>query len=165
MIHDALIFLLNLLVVHFQNSIWPEIFGEYFPLYLWIPCLIYWLLYRSTWQAGIWIYIFSLWMAANSTILLSHFLMLLALMFLVILFFQRVYYTSLNFFSTACAVSLLCFPCLSWLLSIWLEGYFYFPPLLSWIGGGMVSWILSFPLFFLFTWIDHLQIKKTPKAI
>ncbi len=165
LLSDTLTIFLMVLVIIFQNSFWPEIFGKHLPLYLWIPCLIYWLLYRTTWKATLMIYFLSFLVAASSTVLISHLLLIHSLIFLITLFFKRVYYTSWTFFSTACAISLLFFPPLLWISSILLENHFYFPPVLYWIGGGMISWLLSFPLFLLLQQTDQLCLKKTHKKI
>ena len=43
--------LLIFCIILIQNSIWPSLFGIYAPIYLWLPCLIYWGLYRNTGEA------------------------------------------------------------------------------------------------------------------
>lgn len=165
LLSDTLTTFLIVLVVIFQNSIWPETIGRHFPLYLWVPCLMYWLLYRTTWKAVLMIYFLSFFIAASSTALVSHLLLIHSLTFLITLFFKRVYYTSWTFFSTACAISLLFFPLLLWISSVWLENHLYIPPVLYWIGGSVLSWALSFPLFLLLQQTDQLCLKKTYKKI
>ncbi len=154
--------LVPLVIIIIQSGLWPLIVKS-LPLYLWVPYLIYWILYRHTIETVVMIYILSFMIASSSSILVSHLLLIHAVMFLTILFFKRVYYTSMKFFSTACGVSLLLFPLLLWVLSVWLEGQFYFPGLLVCLGGGVLSWGLGFPLLFSVQFIDKqtLAIKTT----
>ena len=144
-----------------QNSFWPSIFGNQIPIYLWIPCVIYWALYRRTGETVLMIYFITLSVASTSSLLAGYLLAFHALVLLTLFLFKRVYYTSWIFFSTACALTLLFFPFSLWVLSHIIAGKAYFPGFLSWIGGGVATWILSFPLLSLFQWIDHLTITQS----
>ena len=163
MLNDLLTAVFIVCTINFQNAFWPEWFGPYFPLSLWIPCLIYWLLYRPLWKATFMLYFISVFTATGSTIPLSLLLLLHSLIFLIILFFKRVYYINWTFFNTATVMSLLLWTPLLWMVSQWLNASFYFPPVWTWLGGGVVSWLFSLPLFVLLQQIDKLYVKKTLK--
>ncbi len=150
---------LFLLITIIQNSLWPSLFDN-IPIYLWIPCLIYWALYRQTVEAVFIVYFITFNTASTSSLLTGYFLVFNAVILLVLLLFKRIYYTSWMFFSIACALTLLSFPVLLWVLTRMMNGPVYFHGFIAWLGGGLMTWILSFPLLGLFQWVDHLTITK-----
>ena len=143
-----------------QNSFWPSLFGIHLPIYLWIPYLIYWSLYRKPGEGVFIVYFITISIAATSSLIVGHLLVCNSLIFLSLLLFKRVYYTNWVFFSTACALTLLFFPILLWIIPQITGGKAYFHSLIPWLAGGLVTWILSFPLLGLFQWIDNLTIVK-----
>ena len=149
------------IIIMIQNSFWPSFFGTYIPVYLWIPCLIYWALYRQPGETTFMVYFIAMSVAANSSLMTGYLLTCNSLVFLSLLVFKRVYYTSWVFFSTACAFTLFFFPILLWILPQITDGKTYFPGFIPWLAGGLITWILSFPLLGLFQWIDNLTIVQS----
>jgi len=143
-----------------QNSLWPSLSGIKIPVYLWIPCLIYWGLYRKTTEAVFMVYFITLNIASTSSLPAGYLLTFNSSILLILLLFKRIYYTSLIFFSTACAASLFFFPILLWSLSWVIDGKTYFHGFILWLGGGITTWILSFPLLGVFQWIDNITAKS-----
>ena len=139
-----------------QNNIWPVIFGIHLPLQLWIPCLVYWVLYRSTASAIFFIYLITINMISLSVISLGCLLGIASFIAFLLIFFKRVYYVNWIFFSTGTAVALLFFPFLLLLFSGWTDGKIYMPHFGPWIGGGLMSWLFSFPLLWIFQRMDQL---------
>ncbi|MDE0119993.1 MAG: hypothetical protein OXM55_08320 [Bdellovibrionales bacterium] len=154
-----IIFILFIAVI--QNSLWPSVFGTHIPTYLWIPCLIYWALYRKTGETVFMLYFITLNTTATSPLLTGYLLIFHSLALIVLFLFKRIYYTSWVFFSTACAFSVLFFPIPLWFLSRIINGTMYLHGFLPWIGGCIITWILSFPILGLLKWIDHRTIGKS----
>ena len=156
------------LIIIVQTGLWPSfwkgIAPSFFnaPIYLWIPYLIYWTLWRTTKEAVIIIYLLSFMIAAAGTQPAGRVLFIHCLIFLTVLFFKRVYYTSLRFFSAAVGLSLLTLPLLIGLLSLWLDGRFDFPGVRLWLMGGVLTWVLAFPLLFCLQAADHLTSALKP---
>ena len=153
--------LLILIINLFQNSLWPAVFGTNLPIYLWIPFLIYWALYRKTGETIFMIYFITLSIASTSSVLTGYLLTCNSLILLTLLVFKRIYYTSWVFFSTACAFTLIFFPILLWILSQMIDGRTYFHGFVPYLMGAVVTWVLSFPLLNLFQWIDNMTIIKS----
>jgi len=139
-----------------QNNIWPVIFGITVPLQLWIPCLVYWTLYRSTGSIIVFVYLNTINIVSLSVLPLSGLLGITCLIALLLIFFKRVYYVNWMFFSIGTAITLFFLPVLLLCFSIWSDGKTYIPSLVFWIGGGIISWLLSFPLFWFFQRLDQL---------
>ena len=147
-----------LLIAMIQNSLWPTVFGTYIPIYLWIPCFIYWALYRKTGETVFMVYFITLSTVATSPLLAGYLLTFNSLVLLVLFLFKRLYYTSWIFFSAATAFTLLFSPIPLWILPQIMKGTVYFHGVIPWLGGGIVTWILSFPMLGFLKWIDHLTI-------
>ena len=139
-----------------QNNIWPVIFGITLPLHLWIPFLVYWTLYRSTGSTILFIYLITINMISLSVIPISCLLGIACLTTLLLIFFKRVYYVNWIFFSIGTGLTLFFFPILLLLFSFWSDEKIYIPNLIFWIGGGVISWLLSFPLLWFFQKMDQL---------
>ena len=156
----SVMMLLILLIIMIQNSIWPAFFGVHIPIHLWIPCIIYWGLYRRTGETVCMIYFITLSLASSSSLLTGYLLTFNGLVLLILLLFKRIYYTSWIFFSIGCALTLIFFPLLIWVFTKIIDGHFYFYGLLPELGGAMITWIFSFLLLGLFQRIDYLTITK-----
>ncbi len=156
----SVMMLLILLITMIQNSLLPSFFGTHIPIHLWIPCLIYWGLYRRTGETVFMIYFIALSIASSSSLLTGYLLTFNGLVLLTLLLFKRIYYTSWVFFSTGCALTLIFFPLLIWVFAQIVGGPFYFHGFLSELGGALLTWIFSFALLSLFQWIDYLTITK-----
>ncbi len=160
LINYLLMILLTLIIVTIQSSIRISFFGIYLSLPLWIPLVIYWITYRQLQEAVGMVYFVTFAISSASTISLGELLMIHSFIFLVLLFFKRVYYANWVFFSIACGVSLTFFPFFLWGLSKIMGQNTYFPRLISWLLGGTLSWGLSFPLLGLLRQIDRWSLLK-----
>ncbi len=149
-----------LLITLFQNT-GPGLFGFDIPLYLWIPCLVYWGLYRNTGETIFMVYFITLSIASTSSLLAGYLLTFNGLVLLTILLFKRIYYTSLMFFSIASALALFFFPVVLWVLSQFMESKAYLHAIPTWMAGMGITWALSFLLLGLFKGIDSFTLTKT----
>ena len=152
--------LLVLLIIMVQNSLWPSFFGTHFPLYLWIPCLIYWSLYRRIGETVLMAYFIAFCLASSSPLMLGYLLSFNSLVLLILLLFKKIYYTSWVFFSVSTAGALFFFPLIIWIFAEVMGGHSYFYGFLPELGGAILTWIFSFALLGFFQWIDHLTITK-----
>lgn len=149
-----------LMITLFQN-VWSGLFGFDIPVYLWIPCIIYWSLYRKTGETVFIVYFITLNIASTSSLFAGYLLFFNSLILLTILLLKRVYYTSLAFFSHTTALTLLFYPTGLWTLSQIMEGKSYLHGILPMLTGALLTWILSFPLLRLFQTVDSFTIIKT----
>jgi len=149
------------LVILTQNSLWPSFFGTYIPIYLWIPCLIYWAIYRNTGETIFMLYFITINIASTTSLPITYLLSFHALMVLVLFLFKRIYYTSWLFFNTACACALFCFQPVIWGLSYIVDNKSYFHGWIPWIVGGIITWVLAFPILSVFQWMDHITIHRS----
>ncbi len=150
-----------ILMITLLQNVWSGLFGFDIPIYLWIPCIIYWSLYRKTGETVFMVYFITLNVASTSALSAGYLLVCNSLVLLVILLFKRVYYTSLTFFSKASALTLLLYPIGLWTLSQTMEGKGYLQGILPWLTGSVITWILSFPLLSLFQKVDSATTIKT----
>lgn len=160
LLNYSLMLLFVPLITLLQNSFITSVFGTSTPIYLWIPYLIYWALYRKPWEAVFIVYFVSFSIASTSPLLASYILAFNSLVLLTLLFLKKVYYTSWMFFSIACFLILTLCPISLWVLSQFMDGIAYFHTLIPWIKGVSITWSLSFPLLLFFHWIDQLTIIK-----
>lgn len=147
-----------------QNSIWPSIFTNSIPIYLWIPFIIYWAIYRKPGETIFIIYITTLSVASTSSLFAGYLLILHALILLTIYLFKRVYYTNWMFFSTACAVTLFLIPIILWVLSQINNSLVYFSGTINWLLGGFITWVLSFVILFILKKIDSITLFTQNKT-
>ena len=138
-----------------QNNLWPVIFGIHLPLQLWIPCLVYWTLFRSFGSTIMFIYLITISISSLSSVPFSCLLAAVSIIVFILSFFKRVYYINWMFFSIGTALALLFFPALLWLFSGWLDNKPYIPNGVFWIGGALTAWLFSFPLLIIFQWVDQ----------
>ena len=156
----SIMMLLILLVIMIQTSLWPTFLGTHIPIHLWIPCIIYWSLYRRTGETVCMIYFITLSLASTSALLTGYLLTFNSLVLLILLLFKRIYYTNWIFFSIGCAITLLFFPLFIWAFAKIMDGHSYFYGLLPELGGVVITWIFSFLLLGLFQQVDYLTITK-----
>ena len=143
-----------------QNTLRISFFGFDAPFYLWIPCLLYWAIYRGAWSTVFMVYFITLNTVSVGALPIGYILIFNSLSVLVLFLFKRVYYTDIMFFSIATAVALLFFPIGIWVLSLVTEGPMYFHHPVSWLLGGLVTWLISFLIFYIFQRLD--QLTMTP---
>ena len=144
-----------------QSTFWPFVFSSYIPLYLWLPFLVYWALYRGAWETLFMTYFLTFAIASTSTISPSHFLLIHSLFFLALITVKKFYYINRMFFGISCVISFLLFPILLWTLSIIENNSSFTPAIISWILGGIVSWLLAWPLLYLLKSLDNKTISST----
>ncbi len=163
--YGGLIILFIPVIVITQNNIWPGVTGINFPLYLWIPFLVYQALYRKAGEAVFMAYFITFSSASTSSMPAGFLLAVNALILLALFLFKRIYYNSLMFFSTASIGALLFFPIALWFLFYIMTGTIYFHGFTALLGGVTVTWLFSFPLLGLLKWWDRLTIhERKPKG-
>ena len=150
----VLVFLIGL----FENSILPGVFGHLFPICLWVPFVIYWIIYRQIGPAIFMIYFVTFCLASLSSLHIGYLLVFNSLVFLTLILLKKFYYVSWVFFSLASAGALFSFPLVVYILQITMGQKVAFPNVLFWLVGGAVAWLFSFPLWGLIKWIDFITI-------
>jgi len=147
-------------IILVQSTFWSFFISRYIPLLLWLPFLVYWSLFRGTWETIFIIYLLSVSLATTSTVPVSYFLLTHLLFFIILITFKKFYYTNRTFFSLACALSFIFLPIFLGILSILKEGSSFFPPLMPWMTGGILSWFFAWPLFYLLKWLDDQTLSS-----
>ncbi len=132
------------------------------PFLLWVPFMIYWILYRKTTETLIMLYFITWVVSSTSTVPTSHLLLLNSGFFLILTLFKNVYYTHKMFFGLACAVMFLLMPFTLGLLCKATGMKAYLPSLTVWVPGSVLNWFLIWPLFYLLRFADRFceEMKK-----
>jgi len=168
LIANVLLFTLATLVLaSLQTSLWFQIFG-YFPgPALWIPCLIYVALFRSTLEAVIFAYLagFAL---STMTAMPEGILMVvcLALVLTAQLFKQRIYWPGASYLMMTCGLAALMFHVYHWAATFVLGDHpLTSPNVMDWLIEALLTPLAAPPLFPLFKWFDKITERDSSTDI
>jgi hypothetical protein len=158
----ALFLLATLVLASMQTSLWFEVFG-YFPgPALWIPCLVYVALYRSTLETVIYSYL-TAFVLSNLTAMPEGLLMIscLALALSVQVFKQRIYWTSSSYFMMVCGLAVLFFHVVHMLSTFLLsDSPLSHPQLTDWLIEALLTPLAAPVLYPVFRWMDRLTNRE-----
>lgn len=148
-----------------QSGLWLHIFGYSPAPYLWIAVLNYWALYRSFYESVFMSYLISYVLLTMSGVPLGMaYAIVLTVLSATLLLKDRVLWSGSNSFLLACALSAIITPLAGFIWSQVLE----VRPLRSFqfydfIVRTLLTSAFSFPLYYLFSWMDRLTNKEPPK--
>lgn len=155
----------TLLLGTLQTSLWFQIFG-YFPgPALWIPCLVYIALYRSTLETIIYAYL-TAFVLATLTAMPEGTLMVtcLALALTAQVFKQRIYWASASYAMLICGLSALMFQIYHWGATFVIgDQPLTSPAVIDWLIEALLTPLAAPILFPVFRWFDHLT-GRDPEA-
>lgn len=162
---NYLVFLvLALLLAALQTSLWLQLFGWFAAPYFWLTILVFWVLYRSPIESIFMIYLISFVMAAFTARPFSHLLAANILTALGLIYAQkRVYWAGSTFYMLACGGGTILFFVVGLLLSWRYDPNPMKDPLLfSRLLSILLTMLVSLPLHWIYTAIDHLTNKDHP---
>ncbi len=158
LVTNVLLFLMaTLLLATLQTSLWFQIFG-YFPSpALWIPCLIYVALYRSTLEVIIYSYL-TAFVLASMTAMPEGVLMVscLAVALTARLFKERIYWVSASYVMMVCGLGALFFQIFHWAATYVLGDPITGPAVIDWFIEALLTPLAAPVLFPVFRWFDRL---------
>lgn len=158
LVANVLLFLLaTLLLATVQTSLWFQIFG-YFPSpALWIPCLTYVALYRSTLEVIIYSYL-TAFVLASMTAMPEGVLMVscLAVALTTRLFKERIYWVSASYVMMVCGLGALFFQLFHWVATYILGDPITSPAVIDWLIEALLTPLAAPVLFPVFRWFDRL---------
>ncbi len=159
LIANLALFVLALMILgSVQTSLWFQIFG-YFPSpALWIPCLIYVALYRSTLETIIFAYLAGFTLSTMSA-MPEGLLMLLcvALALTARLFKRRIYWETSSYMMMTCGLAALVFHLYHWGASFFIGDYpLTSPNIMDWLIEALLTPLAAPPLLPLFRWFDRI---------
>jgi cell shape-determining protein MreD len=147
-----------------QTSLWFQVFG-YFPgPALWIPCLVYIALFRSTLEAVLFSYVMGVALAAMTTMpegLLM--IVCLALVLSTQTLKSRIYWTSSSYLMMVSGLAALCFHFYHWIASYIIGDHpLSSPNVMDWLIEALLTPLTAPPLFPIFQWFDRVTNREPP---
>lgn len=156
-----------LLLGTIQTSLWFQIFG-YFPApALWIPCLLYVALFRSTLETVVFAYIIA-FVLSTLTAMPEGMLMIacVALALTAQVFKQRIYWTSSSYFMMTCGLASILFHLVHWAVSFVVGDHPMTSPQISdWLIEALLTPLAAPLMFPLFRWFDRVTQREQPSEI
>jgi hypothetical protein len=150
-----------------KTSLWYQMFG-YFPgPALWIPCLIYVALFRSTLESVFFSYIVA-FVLSTMTAMPDGILMAvcLALSLSTQIFKERFFWAASSYFMMVCGLASLMFHVYHWALSfVFLENPIHSPQVSEWLIEALLTPLAAPLLFPIFRWFDRLTSRETSNEI
>lgn len=163
----ALFLIATLLLGTFQTSLWFQVFG-YFPgPALWVTCLIYVALYRSTLETVIFAYV-TAFVLATMTAMPEGLLMVtcLALALSAQVFKQRIYWQGASYSMLICGLGAFFFHIYHWTASFVIGDLpLSKPQVIDWIIEALLTPLAAPILFPVFHWLDKMTNREqAPEA-
>lgn len=152
-----------LVLATIQTSLWFQIFG-YFPgPALWIPCLIYVALYRSTLETVIFAYFVGFALSSMSAMPEGMLMLVcLALALTAQMFKQRIFWPGSSYLMMVCGLAALIFHVYHWLGTFILgEHPMTSPAIMDWLIEALLTPLAAPPLFPVFQWFDRITQRES----
>jgi hypothetical protein len=150
-----------------QTSLWYQIFG-YFPgPALWIPCLIYVALFRSTLESVLFAYVVAL-VLSTMTVMPEGVLMAtcLALTLSTQIFKERFFWSAASYFMMVTGLASLMFHIYHWIFSfIFLDTPIHSPQISQWLIESLLTPLSAPILVPFFRWFDRLTNRELTTEI
>ncbi len=162
---NLLLFVMAAMVLaSLQTSLWFQIFG-YFPgPALWIPCLVYIALFRSTLEAVLFSYVMGVALAAMTTMpegLLM--IVCLALILSTQILKSRIYWTSSSYLMMVSGIAALSFHLFHLIASYIIGDHpLTSPNIMDWLIEALLTPLAAPPLFPIFQWFDKVTNREPP---
>ena len=151
-----------LILASLQTSLWYQIFG-YFPgPALWIPCLIYVALFRSTLEASIFAYLCAFALSTMTAMPEGLFMIVtLALVLSAQLFKRRIFWEGSSYLMLTCGLASLLFNLYHWGATFMLGDYpITSPAVMDWLIEALLTPLAAPPLFPIFLWFDKITSRE-----
>ncbi len=152
----------TLMLATLQTSLWFQTFG-YFPApALWIPCLIYVALYRSTLEVIIYSYL-TAFVLASMTAMPEGVLMVtcLAVALTTQVFKKRIYWMSASYVLMVCGLGALFFQIYHWIATYIFGEPITSPAVIDWLIEALLTPLAAPVLFPIFRWFDRVTDRDT----
>jgi hypothetical protein len=162
---NYLVFVIALLLLAaLQSSLWLQLFGWFPAPQLWMPILVFWVLYRELWEGVLMVYLLTVVLSGFTALSFPHFLAVNLLTCLALVFAKRrVYWAGATFFMLATGACVAFFIFFSLLVS-W--RYDNNPvqdvSVFGWLMTLLLTMLVSLPLHFVFSWFDRFTHKEHP---
>lgn len=151
-----------LFLASLQTSLWYQIFG-YFPgPALWIPCLIYVALFRSTIETVIFSYLVGI--ALSTMTAMPEGMMMsicLGISLTAQVFKRRIFWSGSSYIMMVCGLAALIFHVYHW-AATFLVGDFPMtnPQVMDWLIEALLTQLAAPPLFSFFAWLDRITHRE-----
>jgi hypothetical protein len=139
-----------------QCGFWYLIFGSFPPPLLWLVALVYVSVTRTLWEATLMTYILTFVNSAFTAFPFEALLVYsLALMFMLMLIRERVFWGGATFFMLMVGVASLTAPILFWIASRWFDkNPVFIPQIFDWLISGLLTMLFSLPAYRMFQFLD-----------
>ncbi len=156
MISIVLIMAMAVVLNGVQCAFWYLIFGSFPPPLMWMVVLVYMSVTRTLWEATLMTYLLTL---VNTSFTAFPFEALLvyslALMFMLMLIRERVFWGGPTYFMLMVGVASLTAPILFWIASRWFDkNPVFIPQIFDWLISGLLTMLFSLPVYRLFQFFD-----------
>jgi hypothetical protein len=162
LVNILLLVIAAVVLASMQSSLWFQVFG-YFPgPALWIPCLVYVALYRSTLEAVIFAYL--LGFALSTMTAMPEGVMMIVCLALVLsaqVFKQRIFWPGSSYIMMVCGLAALMFNIFHWVTTFVLESQTTTPAVMDWLIEALLTPIAAPPLFPVFRWFDRITQRDS----
>lgn len=150
-----------------QTSLWFQIFGHFPAPALWIPCLIYIALFRSTFETVVFAYIIGFTLS-TLTAMPEGVLMIVcvALALVTQLFKQRIYWSASSYFMMTCGLASILFHLVHWAVSYVVGDHPMTSPQVSdWLIEALLTPLAAPMIFPLLRWFDRITQREQSSEI
>lgn len=161
LISIALIMLLDVILNGLQCTLWFQVFGGFPPPLLWLIVLVYMSVTRALWEATLMTYLLTLVNASFTAFPFEALLIYsLALMLMLMLIRERVFWGGPTFFMLMVGVASLSAPILYWLASRWFDkNPVFIPQIFDWLISGLLTVLFSLPLYRALQMLDTVSMQ------
>lgn len=161
LISIVLVMALTVVMNGFQCAFWYLLFGSFPPPLLWLVALVYMSVTRTLWEATLMTYLLTFVNASFTAFPFEAMLIYsLALMFMLMLIRERVFWGGPTFFMLMVGVASLTAPILFWLTSRWFDkNPVFIPQVFDWLISGLLTVLFSLPVYRLFQLLDIVAMQ------
>ncbi|HMN68797.1 MAG TPA: hypothetical protein PKC28_09700 [Bdellovibrionales bacterium] len=144
----------------FSTSLWFLVLGRFPAPMLWLIVIVYMSVTRPLWEATMMVYLLTLVNASFTAFPFEGMLIYsLAMMVILILIRERVFWGGPTFFMLMVGVASLSAPILFWLCSRWFDkNPLFIPEVFDWLIGGLLTLLFSLPVYRLYQWFDKVSL-------
>lgn len=154
--------LVSSILVSLQSSLWPQLLGVLPSPQLWIPTLVFWTLYRRTFEGLVMVYLITALVCGASAVPLGILLAINIILFISIYFVkQRIFFEGPIFFMLTCGATSLAFPLLHLIISwIFETNPIVHVKIITWTLSSLLTMLCAMALHRFYEWIDRTTHKE-----
>lgn len=155
----ALMILTALFLSAVQTTLWFLVFGSFPGPMFWLVVLVYVSVTRPMWEATIIAYLLSMSISPfTATAFEGMLVYCLALMVLIVVIRERVFWGGPTFFMLMVGVASVAAPVFYWIVSRWFDkNPLFFPDIFDWLIAACLTTVASLPMYALFQIIDRIS--------